>query len=108
MNEQTNERMTFLDDVCHRHPPIGPAGGPQQQPVDLWPQMFMVTNRAGQGQGRPGQGQGRPGQGGQGSRYGGPGEVPFLLKKSLGKTEGPAFNQTKIQFKKNYFHYRTY
>jgi hypothetical protein len=42
------------------------------------------------------------GQGGQGSRCGGPGpgEVPFLLKKSLGKTEGLASNQTKIQFKK--------
>jgi hypothetical protein len=26
------------------------------------------------------------GQGGQGSRCGGPREVPFLLKKSLGKT----------------------
>jgi hypothetical protein len=26
--------------------------------------------------------------------------VPFLLKKSLGKIGGPAFNQTKIQFKK--------
>jgi len=42
--------------------------------------------------------QGRAGQGGQGSRCGGPGEVPFLLKKSLGKTGGPASNQTKIQF----------
>jgi hypothetical protein len=42
--------------------------------------------------------QGRAGQGGQGSRCGGPSEVPFLLKKSLGKTGGPAFNQTKIQF----------
>jgi len=40
----------------------------------------------------------RPGQGGQGSRCKGPGEVPFLLKKSLGKTRGPASNQTKIQF----------
>ncbi len=40
------------------------------------------------------------GQGGQGSRRGGPGEVPFLLKKSLGKTGGPASNQTKIQFLK--------
>ncbi len=47
--------------------------------------------------------QGRAGQGGQGSRCGGPGEVPFLLKKSLGKTEGPASNQTKIQIKKNFF-----
>jgi hypothetical protein len=52
--------------------------------------FHVVTNRAGQG--------------GQGSRCGGPGEVPFLLKKSLGKTEGPASNQTKIQFlKKNIF-----
>jgi hypothetical protein len=40
----------------------------------------------------------RAGQGGQGSRCGGPREVPFLLKKSLGKTGGLAFNQTKIQF----------
>jgi hypothetical protein len=53
----------------------------------------LVTNRVGQGQGRAG-------QGGQGSRCGGPREVPFLLKKSLGKTGGPAFNQTKIQFLK--------
>ncbi len=45
----------------------------------------LVTNRAGAG------------QGGQGSRCGGPREVPFLLKKSLGKTGGPASNQTKIQ-----------
>ncbi len=43
------------------------------------------------------------GQGGQGSRCGGPGEVPFLLKKSLGKTGGPASNQTKIQIFKNFF-----
>jgi len=50
-----------------------------------------VINRAGKR---------RAGQGGQGNRYGGPDEVPFLLKKSLGKTGGPAFNQTKIQFKK--------
>jgi hypothetical protein len=42
--------------------------------------------------------QGMAGQGGQGSRCGGPREVPFLLKKSLGKTGGPASNQTKIQF----------
>ncbi len=48
--------------------------------------MELVTNRAGAG------------QGGQGSRCGGPREVPFLLKKSLGKTGGPASNQTKIQF----------
>jgi hypothetical protein len=46
--------------------------------------LFMVTNRAGQG--------------GQGSRCEGLGEVPFLLKKSLWKTGGPASNQTKIQF----------
>ncbi len=48
--------------------------------------LSVVTNRAGQG--------------GQGSRCEGPGEVPFLLNKSLGKTEGLASNQTKIQFKK--------
>jgi hypothetical protein len=29
-------------------------------------------------------------------------EVPFLLKKSLGKTGGPASNQTKIQFFKKF------
>jgi len=46
----------------------------------------LVTNRAGQG--------------GQGSRCRGSREVPFLLKKSLGKTGGPASNQTKIKFKK--------
>ncbi len=46
------------------------------------------------------QGRGRVGQGGQGSHCGEPREVPFLLKKSLGKTGGPASNQTKIQFKK--------
>jgi hypothetical protein len=40
----------------------------------------------------------KAGQSGQGSRCGGPGEVPFLLKKSLGKTGVPASNQTKIQF----------
>jgi hypothetical protein len=28
--------------------------------------------------------------------------VPFLLKKSLGKTGGPASNQTKIQLKKKF------
>jgi hypothetical protein len=50
----------------------------------------------------------RPGHGGQGSCRAGSREVPFLLKKSLGKIEGPASNQTKIQFFKNYFHYRTY
>jgi len=48
--------------------------------------------------------QGRARQGGQGSRCGGLREVPFLLKKSLGKTGGPASNQTKIQiFKKIIF-----
>jgi len=46
----------------------------------------LMTNRAGAG------------QGGQGSRCGGSCKVPFLLKKSLGKTGGPASNQTKIQF----------
>jgi hypothetical protein len=46
--------------------------------------LSVVTNRAGQG--------------GQASRCGGLGEVPFLLKKSLGKTGGPVSNQTKIQF----------
>jgi hypothetical protein len=51
-----------------------------------WFCLFVVTNRARQG--------------GQGSRCGGPGKVPFLLKKSLGKTKGLASNQTKIQFKK--------
>jgi hypothetical protein len=45
-------------------------------------------------------GRGRAGQGGQGSCCEGPREVPFLLKKSLGKTGGPASNQTKIQFLK--------
>jgi len=48
--------------------------------------LSVVTNRARQGD--------------QGNRCGGPCEVPFLLKKSLGKTGGPAFNQTKIQFLK--------
>ncbi len=42
--------------------------------------------------------QGRAGRPGQPLR--GPGEVPLLLKKSLGKTGGPASNQTKIQFLK--------
>ncbi len=41
------------------------------------------------------QGRGRAGQGGQGSRCGGPGDVPFLLKKFLGKTGGPASNQNR-------------
>jgi hypothetical protein len=44
------------------------------------------------------QGRGRARQGGQGSRCGGPCKVPFLLKKSLGKTGGLASNQTKIIF----------
>jgi hypothetical protein len=43
------------------------------------------------------------GQGGQGSRCGAPREVPFLLKKSLGKTGGPASNQTKIQIFLKFF-----
>jgi len=66
-----------------------------------------VTNRAGQGRAGAGQGRagrrGKAGQGGQGSRCRGPGEVPFLLKKSLGKIDRPASNQTKIQFKKYIF-----
>jgi hypothetical protein len=44
------------------------------------------------------QGKGRAWQGGQGSRCGESREVPFLLKKSLGKTGELASNQTKIQF----------
>jgi hypothetical protein len=44
-----------------------------------------------------GMGMGKAGQGSQGSRCEGPCEVPFLLKKSLGKIGGPASNQTKIQ-----------
>jgi hypothetical protein len=57
----------------------------------------LVTNKAGAGQGMVG-------QGGQGGRCGGSREVPFLLKKSFGKTKGPASNQTKIHFffKKNF------
>jgi hypothetical protein len=66
----------------------------QSLPVPCGVYLSVVTNKAGQGS--------------QGSRCGGPGEVPFLLKKSLGKTGGPASNQTKMQFFKNYFHYRTY
>jgi len=50
--------------------------------------FLVVTNRAGQGQGRAA----------KVAAAGGPGKVPFLLKKSLGKTGGPASNQTKIQF----------
>jgi hypothetical protein len=48
----------------------------------------LVTNRAGHGRAA------------RAAAVGGPREVPFLLKKSLGKTGGPASNQTKIQFKK--------
>jgi len=44
------------------------------------------------------QGKGKARHGDQGNRCGGPREVPFLLKKSLGKTGGLASNQTKIQF----------
>ncbi len=46
------------------------------------------------------QGRGRAGHGRawQGSRCGGPREVPFLLKKSFGKTGGPASNKKYIQF----------
>jgi len=76
-----------------RHQPTGPVGGPQQpygwclcgQCLEdssshcPFP-MELVTNRAGQG--------------GQGSYSEGPREVPFLLKKSLGKTGGPSSNQT--------------
>jgi len=40
--------------------------------------------------------QGRAGRPGQQLR--GPREVPFLLKKSLGKIGGPTSNQTTIQF----------
>ncbi len=70
----------------------------------------MITNRVGQGRAARANtrsldllvaysnrlGGGRAG--GQGSCCGGPREVPFLLKKSLGKTGGPASNQTKINF----------
>jgi hypothetical protein len=69
----------------------------QSLPVPCGVCLSVVTNR------------GRTRKGGQGSRCGGRSEVPFLLKKSLGKTAGPTSNQTKIKFKKkNYFHYRTY
>jgi hypothetical protein len=61
-----------------------------------------MVSVCGDKQGRARAGQGIAGQGGQGNCCGGPGEVPFLLKKSLGKTKGPASNQTKIQFKKIY------
>jgi hypothetical protein len=71
-------------------------------------QSLPVPCGAGDKQGRGRAGQGMAGQDGQGSRCGGPREVPFLLKKSLGKTGGPASNQTKIQFFFNSFHYRTY
>jgi hypothetical protein len=55
----------------------------QSLPVPCGVCLSVVTNRAGQG--------------GQGNCCGGSGEVPFLLKKSLGKIGGPASNQTKIQ-----------
>jgi hypothetical protein len=61
-------------------------------------QSLPVPCAAGDKQGRGKARQGMAGQGGQGSRCGGLREVPFLLKKSLGKTGGPASNQTKIQF----------
>jgi len=54
-------------------------------------QSLLVPCGAGNKQGKAG-----AGQGGQGSRCGGPCQVPFLLKKSLGNTGGPASNQTKI------------
>ncbi len=61
-------------------------------------QSLPIPCGAGDKQGRAGQGQGRAGRPGQ------PREVPFLLKKSLGKTGGPTSNQTKIQFlKQNIF-----
>jgi len=68
----------------------GRAARADTHPLDL---LAACSNRLGGG---------RAWQGGQGSCYGGPRMVPFLLKKSLGKTEGPASNQTKIQFKKIY------
>jgi hypothetical protein len=40
----------------------------------------------------------KQGRAARAAAVGGPREVPFLLKKSLGKTGGPASNQTKIQF----------
>jgi hypothetical protein len=40
MNERTIKRMTFLDDVRHKHPPTRLAGDPQQL-VDLWPQIVV-------------------------------------------------------------------
>jgi hypothetical protein len=80
----------------------------------------MVTNMAGQGQGKAGQGDqgkhpptrpaggsqqlsGWQGQGGQGSRYRGPREVPFLLKISLGKTGDLHLIKQKYKFKKKLF-----
>jgi len=59
-------------------------------------QTWWCLSVCGDKQGGAGRGTAR--QGGQGSRCGGLGEMPFLLKKSLGKTEGLASNQTKIQF----------
>jgi len=58
---------------------------------------------AGDKQGKAGQGQGRAGHSDQGNRCGGPRKVPFLLKKSLGKTEGLASNQQKYNFFKKLF-----
>jgi hypothetical protein len=66
----------------------------QSLPVPCGVCLSVVTNRAGQG--------------GQGSRCGGSSEVPFLLKKSLGKIREPASNQTKIQFFLKKIHYKTY
>jgi hypothetical protein len=43
------------------------------------------------------------GQGGQGSRCGGPREVPFLLKKSLGKTGDLHLIKHKYNFFKKIF-----
>ncbi len=60
----------------------------------LYIKANMVVSVCGDKQGR---GRAEAGQGDQGSCCRGPGEVPFLLKKSLGKTGGPASNQTKIQ-----------
>jgi hypothetical protein len=47
--------------------------------------------------------QGKAGQGGQGSRYRGPGEVPFLLKKPLGKTGDLHLIKQKYKFFKKLF-----
>jgi len=45
----------------------------------------------------------RAGWGGQGSRCVGPGEVPFLLKKSLGKTRDLHLIKQKYNLKKKLF-----